>query len=133
MVKYLNILVWVSLLYFLVPSPSLAFLDNLSKGTCVESKKDCTYCDLFRLGNNILQFLTELALVLATIMVIWGGANIMVAGVTGGKSSMAKGRQIIKTAVIGVVITLSAWMIVGIILNLLVGSTPVWDFTKLKC
>ncbi|MBI3589316.1 MAG: hypothetical protein HY093_02790 [Candidatus Liptonbacteria bacterium] len=73
----------------------------------------CTsLCDLLDLVQHVVYFaITILLFVIAPIIFVIGGILIMTAG--GSEERMGKGRQMIKGGVIGVLITLSAYLIVG--------------------
>ena len=66
----------------------------------------------------IIDFLSKsVVLPVAVLMIIWGGFNIITAG--GNTSKFEKGRTIITVALVGVIISFTAALIVGIIVDLL--------------
>jgi hypothetical protein len=77
----------------------------------------CTFCDLLTMGQRILDFIMKYVLATgATIFLMVGGFNMITAGGDPGKYK--KGWDLIKSTLIGIVIALSAWLVVNTILNI---------------
>jgi hypothetical protein len=76
----------------------------------------CTLCDLFQLFVNLVLYLLAYIIPpVATIMFLYGGIVFYTSG--GNPERTNKGKDIIKYAVIGIVIIYSAWIIVGAFLG----------------
>lgn len=76
----------------------------------------CSLCDLFHLAQHVMNFLTLVAApILVMLMVIIGGFFFLTSG--GDPGRWGKGKDIIFTAVIGYVIVLTAWLVIGEILR----------------
>ena len=70
------------------------------------------FCDVLATGQNVIYFGITLALfVIFPIVFLWGGARIMMAG--GSPQRVTAGRSIITNALIGIGITLGAFLIVN--------------------
>jgi hypothetical protein len=73
------------------------------------------WCDFLQIASNIIGFLYTLIIPLAVLMVVWGGFNLMIA--SGDEARIKRGKTIIKSAIIGVVISLGAGILIGTILK----------------
>ena len=71
---------------------------------------DCTFCHVWNLLDNVVKFLIQFAFAAGAIGIVVGGFFIMTAG--GSESRVTKGREIITTAVVGVLIVLVAWVVI---------------------
>lgn len=91
---------------------------------------DCELCHLFVLFNNIIQFLMiNIIPLLAVLMFVWGGVTFYLAA--GDPTGVTKGKNIIKSTLIGLVIVYMAWSLVGIFVTAIgageyVGESGVW-------
>lgn len=78
----------------------------------------CTICHLFELFVNVVQyFLTWIIPPVATIMFLWAGIVFYTSGGVPDKVNQAK--DVIKYAVLGLVLIYSAWVIVGAFLSVM--------------
>ena len=84
------------------------------------SGADCTICDLGLVLNKIVQLAVQFAFVAATITALVGGGYIMFGG--SNPSYIQTGKNAIYGAVIGLIIVLSAWIVVDTIFKVLVGG-----------
>lgn len=91
--------------------------------TCGTVKNPCTFCHLGDLLKNIVNWLLTIYFPLAAAVVAYGGALYVFS--FGSPQRAAQGQAAIKAAVIGMVIVLGAWMIVGGFLYLVTGNS-VW-------
>ena len=103
-------------------SVGLAILPLISYAAIVPScggvgQAACSYCDLLQLVKNVMDFMLYLVFPLATIGIIVGGFNIMLAA--GSTSRVQKGRQYITAAVVGILIALLAWTVLDTILKVI--------------
>jgi hypothetical protein len=89
--------------------------------TCnVSGSAPCTACDALMLIANSIDFLTALSLTISGVMIAYGGVRFMLS--SGSSSSVSAAKQAIIAAVIGIAITLAAWVIVNSVLTLLGGE-----------
>ncbi|OGF74576.1 hypothetical protein A3J56_03360 [Candidatus Giovannonibacteria bacterium RIFCSPHIGHO2_02_FULL_46_20] len=78
----------------------------------------CTICDFWQLGNNIINFLLwELALPVLTVVLLWGGTVWATSG--GSPGQITRGKQIMTTGLVGILIAVSAWLVVDTIIKTL--------------
>jgi len=85
-----------------------------------QGQDPCKLCHLFELANNVIQFLLQFVLVIAPVFILFGG--IMILASAGVPDRVALGKRIITSAVIGVIIALGAWAILGTLFNALIGG-----------
>ena len=90
----------------------------------------CSFCDGLIVIKNIINSLFKIAIPLAVLMIIYGGVRLMIAG--GSEENVKKARGIIKMAVIGLIITLAAWIIVNTVLHFLTGN-PNFPWSQISC
>lgn len=79
------------------------------------NNKECGWQELMALANEILKFAVYLAVLGATVSFVYAGFKMMMNQGNSGEIEKAKG--IIYTAAIGLVITMSAWLIVDFVLD----------------
>ncbi len=92
----------------------------------------CTLCHVFELANNVVQFLLQFALVVAPIFILFGGIMILISA--GSPDKVSLGKKIITSAVIGVIIALGAWAILGTLFNALIGGSGFpWPWNEFNC
>lgn len=90
----------------------------------------CTFCDGIIVIRNAIQFLFELSIPIAVVMIVWGALRLMFSG--GSEQNVASGRKIITSAVVGLIIALSAWIIVNTALSVLVGDAT-FPWNQINC
>ncbi len=95
--------------------------------TCNQQGEDpCDFCDMIKVVSNIVNFLTRLAYIVAAAVIVAGGVMIMVSG--GNEKRFSKGKSLITNAVIGIVITLTAWIIVNTLFHIITGDEQfIWS------
>ena len=120
--KTLLILIVVS---FLIPFQAMAFepFDVFKKDHAIvpcgrAGTKDCTLCDIFELLKNIINLLLAVVLIFAPIFILGGG--IMLLTSAGVPDRVTLGKKIITSAIIGMVIAMGAWTILGTFFNVLI-------------
>lgn len=149
--KILPILTILFLLFSAVPLTADAGI--VQCGTSTTSP--CTFCDIFKLINNIIIFFLvpspsvnngfAVVPLLATLFILIGGFYILIAGgspvevfqATGAKGSpltLKQGKAILGTVVTGLLIVYIAWIVVSSILTSLgvaewTGLLHWWDIT----
>lgn len=80
----------------------------------------CTLCDFLSLIDNIIKFVALTTPLVVIIIIAWGSFIMMTAG--GSEERFFKGKKIITSAIIGLLIVLGAWIIVSTVFLLLTGS-----------
>jgi hypothetical protein len=132
--KIKHFLIFVLILAFFV-APSFSFSAGLVP-ECgqvkIDGKEMCIWGwnELLGLINNIINFIfTKMILPIAAIMFTYAGFKVVGSG--GDEESYKKGKEIFMNVVIGLVIALSAWLIVHTIL-FLVGFDDSWFLSKFK-
>lgn len=89
--------------------------------SCAASNTPCSFCDGLRVVVNIIDGLTLLAIPIAVLVIGYGGFRIMTSGSS--SAGMSAGWGAIRSAGIGVVVALGAWLIVNTVFSLLSGGT----------
>jgi RsiW-degrading membrane proteinase PrsW (M82 family) len=90
----------------------------------------CGWCELIQLGQNIIDFMIEISLVLAIAFIVYGGIMIMVNSYKPEK--LQESRSIIWSALIGLVIVLASWVILNTFFHLLTGNLN-WPWNQISC
>lgn len=90
----------------------------------------CTFCDALVVIQNVIIYLTEIAATISVGMMIYGAFRMMIAG--GSEGSVSAARQIIINALLGFVITVSAWVIINTILHFLSGGVD-FPWNAIEC
>jgi hypothetical protein len=85
----------------------------------------CKFCHIFVMFNTIYVFVLKAVGIIATLMVVIGGANILLAG--GRTAWLERGKNILTAAAIGLLIIFGAW----IIINAVFTAIGVSDWTGL--
>lgn len=93
-------------------------LENVSD-ECYNSG-DCTLCDIMQVFVTIATKIFELAGIVALIMFIWGGLELIMS--QGFSERVQRGRQRMRGAVVGMLIIIFAWLLIGSIITVLVGG-----------
>lgn len=97
------------------------FIAEAALVPCGTSDTDsCTFCDLARLGQNIINFALYLVFPISAIMIVVGGIFILTAG--GSEARVSKGREIITAAIVGLLIALFSWLILDTIFRVLANT-----------
>lgn len=92
---------------------------------------DCDLCDLLVLFKNIITFMTQMTVVLAGLFFAWGSFVILTAGDS--EEKVSSGKKVMTTAITGVLIAFSAWLIIGTALQILTGSPSKLPWTQVQC
>lgn len=92
----------------------------------------CTFCELLATAQAVLNFMLKLAALAAGIGIIIGGLLIMMAG--GNPALYQKGILALKAAAIGLIIALSAWVIINTIINRIATPSALpWPWNQVRC
>ncbi len=98
------------------------------RGAIVPCRDNCTVCDFWHLGSNIINFITfNLAIPAASLLFIVAGVFFLIAG--GREDMVAKARTIFTNTFIGLVIIFSSWLIVDTLLKTIAsaGFSGAWN------
>jgi len=109
----------------------LAQADTANKGLVPCTGFNCTLCSIFELIKNIIDWLVGFIFAVAAGFIVWSGMLMMFSGGDSGKVS--KARETATTAVIGIAIALSGWLVIGTLLGVLTGSEKVMPWNKITC
>ena len=124
-----SIVVIALFLFFLLTLPTVsnaAFSiinpDECSGKLCLpEGAKYCTICDGLNAVKNGMDYLGELGLAVAVLVITYGAILIMVGGAMPDKVN--QGRKAITGAVVGVVLMLTSWLIINQVFFLIVENS----------
>ncbi len=98
------------------------------------SEPACNWCFLMEMVSRVINYLIYIIFPLAAIMIVVGGGFIMTAA--GSPVRVAKGKEIITAAVIGLLIALLSYLIIDTIIKIIAVG---WDnlnigpWNTLKC
>ncbi len=91
----------------------------------------CNLCSVLELLKNLIDFAIKLSFSFAALFITWGAFVTMTAG--GAEERVKEGRKILTDTVIGLVIMLTAWLILGTVVQVLTGSPSKLPWTEIKC
>ncbi len=113
--KFKNIII-ITAVFFILLMPFLVFAEGL-----VPCDLDCGFTDFIQLIQNIINFLMfDVAAPLAAIVFAWAGITMFTAG--GSPDKIKQANETFKWVLVGIIITLSAWLIVSAIMGALLGT-----------
>jgi len=92
---------------------------------------NCTLCSIFQLIKNIIDWLVGFILAISVGFIVWAGIQMMFSG--GDSGAVTKARETATTAIYGVAIALSGWLIIGTLLGILTGSDKIMPWNKITC
>jgi hypothetical protein len=108
---------------------------NDSETPNINESLPCTVCDLLVLAQNVLTFAFEIAFLIVVGFIVYGGFRWIFS--LGKEENLKAGQKIITNAIIGIVIILSAWIIVNTVFWFIAqaGGTEEYIGTwyKIKC
>ena len=81
---------------------------------------DCNWSALLQLAQNLLNLMIQLAVIIAAGMFAYAGWLYFSAG--GDSSRISQAHKIFFAVVVGIVLTLVAWLVVNVILETLTGE-----------
>ncbi len=126
------VIIVVSLLLFTIATPVSAQIWN-GRYTVIcnqSGEGPCDFCDAIKVTANIVDFLVEITLVLAVLMIVYGALMMMISG--GNEQRYTGGKSAITNAVIGIAIALGSWLIVNTIIHVLSGN-PNIPWAEIAC
>ena len=122
--KFNKILIFLAVfaVLFIIFSPVLA-KTNSNLGDIIPCEgNECGVCDIFKLISNIVKFAAfTIAAPLAGIIIAYGGFMLITSG--GNEANKSKGTNAIWAAVLGILITFGAYVIVNAIIGGLAGNS----------
>lgn len=107
-----------------------AVITNLFQGLEGIQPSEFTSCHLLVVVQNVIQLLFQLSIVLAVAYSMYGGFLVMTAG--GSEEKVSAGKGAITAAVIGLTISLTAWLLIDSLMNAL-GGGPIAPWNRLSC
>ncbi len=81
---------------------------------------NCSFCDLISLVSRLFNTAYELAIAIATVLLLVGAIQIMISGAKPGL--LEKGKKTITGSVIGLVILFASWIIIDTVIKILTGG-----------
>lgn len=106
-----ELIVFSLLILLFAPLSVGAASSSLPLVPCGADDDLCTACDLFVLAQNVLKFAFEIAFLIVVGFIVYGGFRWIFS--LGKEENLKAGQKIITNAIIGIVIILSAWIIVN--------------------
>ena len=79
----------------------------------------CTLCDLFLLADNVTDFMVYAGFLVVSVFIGYGGLMILAGSYS--ESKVQRGKEILTSAIVGLLILLAAWLIVDTAIKLLLG------------
>jgi len=92
---------------------------------------DCTAEDLYTLIGNVIRFALDFAAIIAVVIILWGGFLILISG--GSTDRLSQGKGAITAAIVGLIIVLSAWLIVNTLISLFTTCSGWNAFGGIRC
>ncbi len=84
------------------------------------SGTDCSACNIVYLANGGIKWLVGFLCVLCAALIAWAGFGLVMSG--GNRHALDEAKNTFTNAIIGLIILLSAWLIVDTIMRALVGN-----------
>lgn len=111
MKKILIILIFLITLF----TANLVYAVGIHTGPLVPcgraGQPDCTLCDLWVLGSNLINFISfNLAIPAATLLFVTAGVFFLISG--GSEDKVARAKTIFTNTVIGLIIIFCSWLII---------------------
>jgi len=106
------------------------FLDIWAGTSCRTTPGGCGLCDALIVGKNIIDNLFAAAILISVAMIVVGAFFMITSG--GSEKNLSKGKDIMKNALFGLLIALSAWIIVNTLMFLLTGRLD-FPWNKITC
>lgn len=104
---------------------------SILQGVNLSDPSTLTSCDLLYVVQNVIQLMFQLSIVLAVAYSIFGAFLIMTA--RGNEDTVGKGRGAITAAVTGLAISLTAWLLIDSLINILGGNASIGAWNQLSC
>lgn len=95
----------------------------------------CTLCDIFKMAQVVVKFITTGLFIIAPIFIVIGGIRILIGGAK--PDEVQSGKKMITNAIAGIVIALLAWVVLNMIFVQLAkepGTEGIpWPWNKIQC
>ncbi|MEK7465619.1 MAG: hypothetical protein AAB631_02480 [Patescibacteria group bacterium] len=88
--------------------------------TCNAGDTPCSACDAVHVMVNLTNFGTLIIFPLVSVMILYGAFLMIIAA--GAEEKFRQGKQIITSAVVGLVIVLLSWVVVNELLQIITGG-----------
>ncbi len=138
--------------FLLLPDATFAQFDNPSQGTAVPGgntssgltervgggglvpcggpgQDACTTCHALQLAQNVVEFIVQVSFVIAALLFAYAGFLFFTSSAV---DSISTAKNIFTNTVVGIIIILTAWLLVNVLLHTLTGK-GVNPFTELLC
>lgn len=120
---------WLSLVAFFLPAVSSA--QQLVPVQC-NSPQTCGSCELVALINNVIQFVIQISVVIAAIILVYAGLLLVTS--TGNTNQLTKAKGLFFNVVIGLVVLLAAFLIVNTVMAALLRTgSPAFSWQTIEC
>ncbi len=123
----------LSIFYYLISGATVSAQGFIWEGTgggtpatACNKIGPCNFCDALIATQNVIMFLFEIAIPIAVAMIAYGAIRMMISA--GSEEQVRNARHIMTSAVIGLVIALSAWVIVNTVVHVLARNVGDIDF-----
>lgn len=83
-------------------------------------KKRCNFEAFLQLIANVVDAIIKLIFIIAPILIVFGGIVILTSG--GSTERISKGKDIIKGAVIGIVVALASYLIISTVVRIITST-----------
>lgn len=122
------------LLIVIAIAPLCAFAaeSGIWKGVyCNEvGKGPCTFCEMIKVASNVVEVLRNFAFGIGVLAIVAGAILMMISA--GNAKKFQTGKSFIVNAIIGIVIALTAWLIINTLLSVIAGdATLPWN--EIEC
>ncbi len=84
------------------------------------SGTDCTACNIVHLANGVIKWLIGILFVVFAVLVAIAGIRLVVSG--GNSRALDQAKETFINAIIGLLIILSAWLVIDTIMRVLIGN-----------
>lgn len=111
-------------------SPETGSCTTYNDDTCNISKGGCDFCSAVVVGQNIINYLFEIAIPLGVGMIVYGALR-MIANF-GNAQYIEAGKKLMTNAVIGITIALASWAIINTIMHLIAGNAS-FPWNTIEC
>ena len=78
----------------------------------------CEWTDLFELAYRVVNYMIGMAGFVAVLFIVWGGVQMLLSA--GNTTTVQEAKSTIKNAILGLVLTMLAYLIIGYVVGLLV-------------
>ncbi|MFT5832363.1 MAG: hypothetical protein ACI9SY_000750 [Candidatus Paceibacteria bacterium] len=109
----------LTILFFALALPETTTAQGIFDGVC--SGIDCSACDIAVIANTFISWLIGAVMVLFAVLMVIAGFGLVTSG--GNPDALNTAKSKFTNAIIGLIIVLSAWLIVDTLMKALVGES----------